>query len=201
MELYTAVLILSGLIVFIGIPVNCVLSKGVNKKIVLITNGILLAVVLGVAVFSNINSYMIKKQTGADELIGGGLLSTLRYSDTAGEYYIIERSGLFYSRDLIAAPKGNIILSDSIQPHTNIIIAYKKNSSGDSWFSDDRITLGNTNYYYAYSVTGIYRDTSSEEFMIVFVDVIAAVLFNLIEIPVVITSRRHASEEEEKNDE
>lgn len=187
METIYTVLILSALTVVVGIPFNCICSKGINKKIVLIANGVFIAVTAGVIIYSTVDDQIIKKQTGADNFAQTVWFTpvTLSYSETIGDYYIISQRGLFFDTSFIAVPKGNIVLPDDISPDTKIRVAYKK-TAGKSWFKDDRITINGRDYYYADSVTGIYPDHSEEHFNIIFFDIIAAVTFNLFELPAVI---------------
>ncbi len=184
--LFWAVLLIAVLTVLVGIPYNCVAAKGKNKKVVLIANGVFVAVFLGVLGFSKLDGYLMTKRTGADKTEQGGLLSSLTYRDTIGEYYILRHSGLLFFIDDIAVRKGNIVLPDNVTPGTKIVVAVKENQSR-SWYKDSRITLDGRSYYYAETVSGIYRDYSSEQFLIGLYDVIAALLFNLAELPIVIT--------------
>ena len=188
METIIAILILSGIIIVVGIPFNCLRSKGINKKIVLITNGILIAITAGVIIYSTVDDQIIKKQTGADNFAQTVWFTpvTLSYSETIGDYYILSQRGLMFDTSLIAVSKGNIELPDSISTDTKIRVAYKK-MSGRSWYKDNTITLGDRTYYYAESVTGIFPDYWEVRFNIVFYDIIAAVIFNLFELPIVIS--------------
>lgn len=188
-------LILYGLIILIavailvGIPFNIIKSKGVNKKVIIITNSILIAVLIAVQVSSKINDQMISNSTEGSKIKQYSFLSSMKYTGTEDGYHTFYLSVLMGGYD-IAVPAGNIELPGSVKKGTNVVIAYKDvytdRDDGIQWFSNKQQSIGSNNYYIADNVTGVFRDYTDLKIGIVLNSILILFLFNLTEFIIVI---------------
>lgn len=158
---------------------NCFCSLGVNKKVVLIGNGLMLAVLTGVFVFSWADGEMMRRETN------GLSDTTLIYEREEDGFHIFRKTYFIYfgTPQYIAVPSANCEIPWDVREGSSVIVFYE----GDELLTDAEPVYGQAREYrYAEGVRKIYRSNFSDELIIVLADILLICAFNLIELLVVI---------------
>lgn len=188
------------IVIFIGIPFNIISSKGGNKKVVIITNGVLIAAVIGVFSFSFIDGKIISDNSEGCGFLNPGLFSDTYYTGKSDEYYTFYSFALLGGYDF-AVPAETIELPFTVSEGTSVIIKYRninKNSyEGKLWHGTKKVKLDSKEYYLADNTVGIYRNYFSEEFSIILMTLPVLFIFNIIEAVICITKLKGRKKDEE----
>ncbi len=163
----------------IAVIFNCFFAVGMNRKVVLIGNGVMIAVLAGVFVFSWADGEMMRRETN-------GLSDTvLVYEREENGFHIFRETYFIFfgTPQYIAVPSANCELPVGVTEGSRVIVFYE----GDELLTDAEPVYGQAREYrYAEGVRKIYRSNFGDEFIILLFDILLMLAFNFIELLVVI---------------
>lgn len=148
-----------------------------KKKILAVLNGAFYAVIALVLIFDNIGNAILAEDSENYSIYHGGILSSVRYDRTEGDYYIIKRSGIL-TCDEIAVPVKSADISSFSEIYKPVMIYCKK----DTDLFDPKITvnISSKEYRLSNTVVEIKPDFSDMILSVGLVDLLVLTIFNVV---------------------
>lgn len=148
-----------------------------KKKILAVLNGAFYAVIALVLILDNVNSAIITNDSENYSIYHGGILSSVRYDRTEGDYYIIKRSGIL-TYDEIAVPVKSADIPAVSEIYKPVMIYCKK----DTELFDPKmtITVSSKEYNLANTVVEIKPNYSDLILSVGLIDLLILIIFNVV---------------------
>ena len=173
-------LLAASLIIFLLI--NSIFSKGKTKKIILISNGVIMLFMGVTGIFMGIDNAVIDDYSKKYNVHRGGLLSSVSYEKTEGDYYIFKMTSFLPPSERIAVNKEKVRLPLLTYVYSPVIIFSKENTE----LSLSEITINSKKYKSAENVE-VIRPNYLDMFLVIFaVCIIVLYIFNLFSFIVVL---------------
>ena len=167
-------ILLELLVILISIFNIFIAIKRKTKKFAIL-NGAFYFVIVLVLILDNVNNAIITNDSENYSIYYGGILSSVRYERTEGDYHIIKRTGILLD-DEIAVPANNTDISFFSKIYKPVQIYCNKGT--DLYGSE--ITISSKKYKLCNTVVKIKPDFFHLIFSIGFIDFLGLIIFNLV---------------------
>lgn len=167
--------ILLGPLIIIFSIFNIITSIQRKEKMLVILNGALYAVIAFILIWNIVNTSITSHDSVNYNIYHGGILCSVEYDRTEGDYYIISRTGIMVC-DEIAIPVNSANISSFSRLYKPVQIYCSKDT--DQYWTE--ITVNSKKYYLCDSAVKIVPDFSDLFLTVLVIDIISIFFFNLI---------------------
>ena len=166
---------LLGLLVILISIFNIFIAIKRKTKKLAILNGTFYVVIVLVLILENVNNAIITNDSENYSIYHGGILGSVKYERTEGDYHIIKRTGILID-DEIAVP----VKSTDISFFSKIYKPVQIYCNKDTALYGSEITISSKRYILCDTVVNIKPDFTDLILSVGFIDLLGLIIFNLV---------------------
>ena len=166
---------LLGLLVILISIFNIFIAIKRKAKKLAILNGAFYVVTVLVFILENVNNAIITNDSENYSIYHGGILGSVKYERTEGDYHIIKRTGILID-DEIAVP----VKSTDISFFSKIYKPVQIYCNKDTELYGSEITISSKRYKLCDTVVKIKPDFSDLILSVGFIDLLGLIIFNMV---------------------
>lgn len=166
---------ISAIIVIAISAFNIASAIKTKKKLPLVINGAFYSLIIITLIGFNANSAIIADISKDYDTYHGGIIGSVEYGRTEGDYYIIERKGFMYYEEF-AVPIENVEISLLSKIYKPVVFCCSK---GTELYGNE-ITINSENYYLCNTIEKIIPNFFDLLLVVLIIDVVIIAIFNLI---------------------
>lgn len=166
-------------VILFGVPFGMIKSTGINRKVIIIANSIMIGIIAAVFLLGFTNEQIYSRYEDDYKKESGGFFGSFKYIDTIDGYHVFSYHN-WGRGDEIAVPADKCDVPALSHIYPNVIVFYENNEP--LYSTDEIITLNGKNYHFSTSIVAVFTEYTDLILLTLLIDVPILFTFNLTEM-------------------